>query len=153
MLQKKIRAIKIPHLKIISGQISCWEYVERGGRGWLLLLVSAGSQLCVNNNDLPATSCLPADIKFLFFIHRNYKMLNGVFCLIFMTSSSPGDSRWLQSLGVSFEMNLLTFNKKSENPHGRPDKMYQVTDEKWVEINNVMGRVLFFHCFFAWPRF
>ena len=65
MLQKKIRAIKIPHLKIISGQISCWEYVERGGRGWLLPLVSAGSQLCVNNNDLPATSCLPT-FSFLF---------------------------------------------------------------------------------------
>ena len=57
------------------------------------------------------------------------------------------------SLWVSLEMNLLASNKKSEVPHGSPDEMYQVTGEKWGDINNVMGRGLFFHCFFAWPRF
>ena len=122
----------------------------------IALVSGLRSRLCVNNNDLPTASGLvwAASRHSVFvFIHRNYKMLNDVFCLTFMTSSSPVDSRWLQGLWVSLEMILLTSRKKSELPHGSPDKIYQVTGEKWADINNVMGRGLFFHCFFAWPRF
>ena len=122
----------------------------------IALVSGLRSRLCVNNNDLPAASGLvwAASRHSVFvFIHRNYKMLNDVFCLTFMTSSSPVVSRWLQGLWVSLEMILLTSRKKSELPHGSPDKIYQVTGEKWADINNVMGRGLFFHCFFAWPRF